>query len=1221
MKISKLLVSGALLLASSGVQATVVDGVRQKPVPEKATFQFGEALYLYNVGAKQYFCGANDWETRASVSDQGWKVKVTKFVEDGAEWDGKTVILNDSVQNGSYKGKWLKAWFTTAQNEAKDSTWLDGGLYTDFNNQVDTLWTISQLDGNIVRFGASELNPDYEAKRIASLPAFVGVDLVLDGGGNTRLWAFLDNTVATNAIDWYFVTPEAYAANQEAVAVYDVAQALKTQIDVAKSKGIDVAAQVAIYENESATVEELNAAITVVKAAIAAYEESNVDVNNPLDKTADLLVNADYASGSNTGWSGTAPAFGYGAAEHYNKTYNTYQKVTDAPNGVYAINLQAFYRAGWCGTSYDNYNNNNANALAKLYAVSANDTVQTSILNAFADARDSRLGVGSEMNEKGSTDDASGVAFIPNNMQAASAYFEEGRYAKNTVFFGIDDHEFLVGLMKTSKLDGDWTLFDNWKLTYYGNSAAAYQKWQEQALADAFDASTLAPGTMVTVGAVAAYEAAKAALPVPTCKADVMANIKTVNEAADALRANIAAWAAYKAAYDAASATIADEDVAEGELKEVLGDLQWAAEDDLNALTLTTEEVVAKTNELLAANDNCIKNSIKAGSDVTDKFLVNARYEDGAKGWNGNPTVNGPANNKCAEKYDCAFDVYQEVKDAPVGVYSVSLQGFYRPGSNAVAWPIYAENMAWTKSTSINVYVNNNTAALKNVYDEQVKKGELFQTTGLVGPAPYEVEIDPVTLDSVWFVNDMTNSGIAFSNGMYTSTAFGLVAKAGDVLRIGIKGERDNASQWVCWDNFKMVFQGFKAEIIAPELVKAVENAKALIVNGAPAKYMSKTAFEQLKAAITAGESVQGGTDGKEMFNALSALYEAISNAETSSAACEELATAAEKMNTIAVSSDCPASTDTKNEAAALYGEVMEGLEDCTLEDVDVEALATKVSEMIVKLQIPEGTATDESPLDLTALIQTPGFSDENDANSVAGWTGAAGSFGNDDTQKGALLYEYYEKENVDMYQDIVGLPNGTYQVSASAFCRLGSSANDAKAFETNADTLSNALLYAISADNVLNAVGIKPISAGALTEKIGSGAENEVTINGTTMYVPNDMVSSGAYFEIGQFVNTVTVKVTDKKLRIGLRKATKQSADWLIIDNFKLMYFGENSVKDPSGDPTGIDNIGGDAVKVAKVEFFSVNGARNASLVKGINIMKTTMADGRVVVSKIMVK
>ena len=1221
MRISRLLISGALLLACGSVHARLVDGVRQKPVPKATEFQYGEVCYLYNTKAQGFWCGANDYGTRASVADEGWKVKLDEFTTSGGN---KAAILRDSVETGSFKG-WRKGWFTATTNAETKVTYLDGGVYTDFNNQVDTLWKVDQMDYAVIRLQASYDNPNYvedSVKVKVTNPPYVGVDKTLDNGTNTRLWAFLDAENPSHCVEWSPVTPADYKVYTEALAVYNVAQELYALLTEAKAKKVDVAKWTNVYENEESTTEELNAAIAAVKEAIRKADESQVDVNNPVNKTS-LITNPDYASAANTGWSGTAPAFGYGAAEFYDKNYDAYQKISEAPNGVYALDLQAFYRAGSIVASYENYTNGDINKLAQLYAVAGQDTLTTSIMNIFKDARNSKLGTGTERNEKGADSDE-GTAFVPNNMQAASAYFEDGgRYGKNTVFFGVDDNQFTIGLFKTSTLSTDWTLFDNWKLTYYGNSAAAFQKWQAQVVADAFDATTIPEGTVMTKGTVDAYNAVKNGLSTPTTKAEVMANIKALNEATAAIKANIAAWEAYKAAMTAADATINDEDVAEGELKDALDDMVADAEDDFKALTLTTEEVIAKTEKLVAANDNCIKNSIKVGADVTDKFLVNARYEDGATGWNGSPTVNGPANNKCAEKYNTAFDVYQEVKDAPVGVYSISLQGFYRPGDNAVAWPIYAANeYKWTKSTSICVYVNNNTDALKNIYDERTKKDELFQTTDLVGPAPFEVEIDPLKGDTIWYVNDMTNAGIAFSNGMYTSTAFGLVAKAGDALRIGIKGELDNTNQWICWDNFKMIYQGFKPEIIKPELEKAITNAQTFVKSeSTPASNMSKTAFDKLTKAISEGNASVEGTDGKAMFTALSDLYEAIEAANASIKACEELVTLAESMNTLASAGDCPASQETIAKATALYSEVMEGIEETSLTDEDVANYTTKVKEMLVALKIPSGEATDDNPQDLTSLIATPSFEDENGNNSTAGWTGATGSFGNNDTQKAALLYEYYEKTGVDMYQDIVGLPNGTYQLSANAFCRMGGSAADAEAYTANPDTLSNALLYAVSADKEMNTVGIMPISAGAMEESIGSGSESDVTINGTAMKVPNDMVSANAYFQIGKYLNTVTVKVTEKTLRIGLRKDTKVSSDWLIIDNFKLMYFGENSDKQPSGDPTGIDTVDGNTAKVAKVEYYGVNGVRNATLVKGINIMKTTMADGKVIVNKVIVK
>ncbi len=1220
MRISRLLISGTLLLACGSVHAALVDGVRQKPAPKAASeFQYGEVCYLYNTKAQGFWCGANDYGTRASVADEGWKVKIDQI-------DGNTAILRDSVETGSFKG-WRKGWFTTSVDATSKASYLDGGVYTDFNNQTDTLWKVVQMDANQIRLQASASNPNYVEDsvkvKVGEHPAFVGVDKTLDNGTNTRLWAFLDAENGSHCVEWSAVTPADYKVYTEALAVYNVAQELYDLIGEAKAKKVDVATWTAVYENEASTTEELNAAIAAVKEAIRKADESQVDANNPVDKTS-LITNPDYASGSNTGWTSTstrAQGFGSGASEFWNTTYETYQKIGEAPNGVYALSLQAFYRAGYAAASYENYTKGDINRLAQLYAAAGQDTLTTAIMNVFAEARDSKLGTGNEVNENGKNS-SEGTAFIPENMVAAAAYFEDGRYKDNTVFFGIDDNQFTIGLLKTSTVDGDWTLFDNWKLTYYGNSAAAFQKWQAQVVADAFDATTIPEGTAMTKGTVDAYNAVKNGLSTPSSKEEVMANIKALNEATAAIKANIAAWEAYKAAMDAADATLNDDDVAEGDLKDALSDMVADAEYDVKDLTLTTEEVIANTEKLVAANDNCIKNSIKTGSDVTDKFLVNARYEDGATGWNGSPTVNGPATNKCAEKFNTAFDVYQEVKDAPVGVYSISLQGFYRPGDNAVAWPIYKANgFKWEKSTSICVYVNNNTDALKNIYDEQTKKGELFHTTDLVGPAPFEAEKDEVTQDSIWYVNDMTNAGIAFSNNMYTSTAFGLVAKAGDVLRIGIKGELDNTNQWICWDNFKMIYQGFKPEIIKPELEKAITSAQAFLKEGQPASSMSKTAFDKLTKAISEGNTSVGGTDGKAMFTALSDLYEAIEAANASIKACEELVTLAESMNTLASAGDCPASQETIAKATALYSEVMEGIEETSLTDEQIAEYVTKVKEMTVALKIPSGEATDDNPQDLTSLIATPGFEDENGNNSTAGWTGATGSFGNDDTQKAALLYEYYEKAGVDMYQDIVGLPNGTYQVSANAFCRMGSSAADAEAYTANPDTLSNALLYAVSADKEMNTVGIMPISAGALEESIGSGSESDVTINGTAMKVPNDMVSANAYFQIGKYLNTVTVKVTEKTLRIGLRKDTKVGSDWLIIDKFKLMYFGENSDKKPSGDPTGIDTVDGNTAKVAKVEYYGVNGVRNATLVKGINIMKTTMADGKVIVNKVIVK
>ena len=78
-------------------------------------------------------------------------------------------------------------------------------------------------------------------------------------------------------------------------------------------------------------------------------------------------------------------------------------------------------------------------------------------------------------------------------------------------------------------------------------------------------------------------------------------------------------------------------------------------------------------------------------------------------------------------------------------------------------------------------------------------------------------------------------------------------------------------------------------------------------------------------------------------------------------------------------------------------------------------------------------------------------------------------------------------------------------------------------------------------------------------------------------------------------------------------------AGDWLIMDNFRLYYYGENSAIQPNGDAEGIDEA--QAVSTVKVEIYTLNGARAQSLQKGVNIVKQTMSDGSVKIQKILVK
>ena len=274
MKIKKLLVLSALFLMTSSAMAEIVDGVRQRPAATwiSEDYQMEEVYYLYNTAARQFFCGGNDWNTRASVSPKGYQMKL---VDAG---DGTVEIVD----------------FVETQNEWKStfSTSDAGAIWVDNSTETYRFWTFEKADG---------------AYRISNIVA-EGKYLGWNGNeGDTRLY-FLESTAA--GINWQFVTEESYLAYQEQWEAikdqYEKAAELKTYLDAAKAEGVDVGTWEAIYLNEASSVEELEAATAAVQKAINDKAAGGASVANPSDMTASI-INPNFDNASYDGWKGTAP--------------------------------------------------------------------------------------------------------------------------------------------------------------------------------------------------------------------------------------------------------------------------------------------------------------------------------------------------------------------------------------------------------------------------------------------------------------------------------------------------------------------------------------------------------------------------------------------------------------------------------------------------------------------------------------------------------------------------------------------------------------------------------------------------------------------------------------------------------------------------------------------------------------------------------------------------
>ena len=404
------------------------------------------------------------------------------------------------------------------------------------------------------------------------------------------------------------------------------------------------------------------------------------------------------------------------------------------------------------------------------------------------------------------------------------------------------------------------------------------------------------------------------------------------------------------------------------ELKGIIGDVEALGGDasTVEAVYLNEE---ASLEELEAAIKEAKKMYIQAlidnaedrdNIDVT-MLLNNPDFEQGEEGWTviaasgngpngrqGNVRPGGSASNQCYEAWNNPeFDIYQVVEDAPVGVYEIEVQGFYRYGRGNEAWNAYVNqsvDYVKPKGVPVYVYMNNNATNFVNVYgDPKQIKDETFYSNGSSDYAS-QVATDGTRY---YFPDGMASAAIAFSADMYKQSAFGLVARNGDVLRLGVKGNSNQLNDsWVIWDNFNLVYRGFKPDVIKPVLEEEIVKVNSTYMG----LLMGKTEYAAFTDALAAAEEAIKNNDGEGMFNALNALYDAKDPALVSKDIFLEQDVAADTLRlaeAIRQVADKKLSTATQDYAATLFDNIKGNL---VYENGEIDQLKNDVTEAIYAL-------------------------------------------------------------------------------------------------------------------------------------------------------------------------------------------------------------------------------------------------------------------------------
>ena len=159
--------------------------------------------------------------------------------------------------------------------------------------------------------------------------------------------------------------------------------------------------------------------------------------------------------------------------EAYECDFDIHQTITGMPVGFYELHVSAFQRRGSSAAVYEAYTNNYEGDYAnrKVSSVIYLNEEETTIKSICDEHSETQIYTGtSTFGQEGDSQPATGF-FIPNGMDGANAWFAQGYY-DNKVYVEVPDGNLTVGFKsgEDGYQSGDWTIFDNFRLFFYGSS-------------------------------------------------------------------------------------------------------------------------------------------------------------------------------------------------------------------------------------------------------------------------------------------------------------------------------------------------------------------------------------------------------------------------------------------------------------------------------------------------------------------------------------------------------------------------------------------------------------------------------------------------------------------------------------------------------------------------------------------------------------------------------
>ena len=382
---------------------------------------------------------------------------------------------------------------------------------------------------------------------------------------------------------------------------------------------------------------------------------------------------------------------------------------------------------------------------------------------------------------------------------------------------------------------------------------------------------------------------------------------------------------------------------------------------------------------------------------------------------------------------------------------------------------------------------------------------------------------------------------------------------------IGFYYEDCEDSYWTGVGGFKLYYYGTEgadsmSDLLQDEIDEAKATYEAYVTAGTA---MSNAAVENYEAVIAAAEEAAANSDlsDDELTEQIVAIQNMLSDMEDDIEAYSELYSTIQDLWEEEENSELVEYTDVVADYEDFLSSLEEEYEARTF-DVDNLDSVTVWAEEMWKECVISGLANGLMD-DATLLIENADFSSSTD-----GWTVETGSL--------SVSYECGEvfDSEFDLYQELTGLPAGSYKVTAQAFYRpSGNSTVDSE------DSTSSLADYPVLAYLYGNDASVKLHHCYDYYYEEAYDEDNDysptVYYGDAVYYVPNNMYSAAYAFELGYYPNEVVCYVTDEgtlKLGINIPDATNILDNcWCIFDNFTLTYLGADDV---SGATSALESL-----------------------------------------------